>query len=276
MKSLFFIGNRSCKKAFTLAEVLMTLGVFSILSSGLISFFIFNLGTSYMTTGKLLVGKDIRQFTNELRSNGRASSSFLIYPSFVDREYSSEQENVPRGGSGDFLVLVRQVPDRLPQILPDGSLDPDGPGEKFQRVTHLVGYYRNGTPSDDGAEVRRFMVDLSDISDPDNPYHRDNLVDRMEDASILPRDKAPPIRDIPATADHDGEEGLLTTYLPDPSTVGSEEHRLTLELSRGLAEGVLFYNFQDQSVIVRGEIIHRGNRQQRASNTYNFTVTPRG
>ncbi len=53
-----------------------------------------------------------------------------------------------------------------------------------------------------------------------------------------------------------------------------------IELSRGLANGKLFYNFYDRSVIVKGEIIHRGgfvgSRNANATNTYNFTVSTRG
>ena len=49
-----------------------------------------------------------------------------------------------------------------------------------------------------------------------------------------------------------------------------------IELSAGIASGKLFYNFYDRSVMVKGEIIHEGNAFRRASNTYNFTVSPRG
>jgi hypothetical protein len=49
-----------------------------------------------------------------------------------------------------------------------------------------------------------------------------------------------------------------------------------IELSKGLSNGKLFYNYYDRSIMVRGEIIHRGTATRRATNTYNFTVTPRG
>lgn len=49
-----------------------------------------------------------------------------------------------------------------------------------------------------------------------------------------------------------------------------------IELSRGLSNGKLFYNFYDRSVMIRGELIHPGNLRKRATNTYNFTVSPRG
>jgi len=48
-----------------------------------------------------------------------------------------------------------------------------------------------------------------------------------------------------------------------------------LELARGLADGKLFYNFYDRSIMVKAELIH-GNAAKRVTDTYNFTVSPRG
>ncbi len=47
------------------------------------------------------------------------------------------------------------------------------------------------------------------------------------------------------------------------------------ELSRGLADGKLFYNFFDRSIMIKAELF-RGNDARRVSETYNFTVSPRG
>ncbi len=48
-----------------------------------------------------------------------------------------------------------------------------------------------------------------------------------------------------------------------------------IELSRGLANGRLFYNFRDRSIMVNGQIYH-GNVAKRVTDTYNFTISPRG
>jgi len=48
-----------------------------------------------------------------------------------------------------------------------------------------------------------------------------------------------------------------------------------VELSRGLADGRLFFNFWGRSVMVNGQIFH-GNEAKRVTETYNFTVSPRG
>jgi len=50
---------------------------------------------------------------------------------------------------------------------------------------------------------------------------------------------------------------------------------LVIELSRGLADERLFYNFWGRSVMVNGQI-HHGNDAKRVTETYNFTISPRG
>ena len=50
-----------------------------------------------------------------------------------------------------------------------------------------------------------------------------------------------------------------------------------IELSEGLSDGRLFHNFYGRSVMVNGEIIQDTGKGARvASNTYNFTISPRG
>lgn len=61
--------------------------------------------------------------------------------------------------------------------------------------------------------------------------------------------------------------------LPSPAEI--ETYPAIVELARGLADGNLFYNFYGRSVMVKGEIIHDGRLGKRATNTYNFTVSPR-
>ena len=64
----------------------------------------------------------------------------------------------------------------------------------------------------------------------------------------------------------------LETLIPSPGSVVAEE---ILELSRGTANGKLFYNFGNKSAMINGQIYH-GNLTTRITDTYNFTVSPRG
>ncbi|MEM9160694.1 MAG: type II secretion system protein [Verrucomicrobiota bacterium] len=66
----------------------------------------------------------------------------------------------------------------------------------------------------------------------------------------------------------------LEDVLPSLFTYGT--HDEVIELSKGLANNKLFYNFYSRSIMVRGEIVHDGSTTRKATNTYNFTVSPRG
>jgi prepilin-type N-terminal cleavage/methylation domain-containing protein len=64
------------------------------------------------------------------------------------------------------------------------------------------------------------------------------------------------------------------TLTPAASTSGN--HTEVVQLSAGLSNGRLFQNFRNSSIVVRGELIHNNGTNQTVSNTYNFTVSPRG
>lgn len=64
----------------------------------------------------------------------------------------------------------------------------------------------------------------------------------------------------------------LESLIPSAGAVVAEQ---ILELSKGTANGKLFYNFQNKSAMVNGQIYH-GNIAGRVTDTYNFTISPRG
>jgi len=64
-------------------------------------------------------------------------------------------------------------------------------------------------------------------------------------------------------------EGLFA----DSSSFTSTDQ--VLELTKGLARGRLFYNFENNAIMVNGQIYH-GKNEIRYSDTYNFTISPRG
>ena len=65
----------------------------------------------------------------------------------------------------------------------------------------------------------------------------------------------------------------LEALLPDEASFAQADE--VVELSLGLADGRLFYNFWGRSVMVNGQIYH-GNAAKRVTETYNFTISPRG
>jgi hypothetical protein len=105
------------------------------------------------------------------------------------------------------------------------------------KISRIVGYYRDPNESDGEAPVRKFERSFSPSS----------------------------------------TENLWTLL---PATTTAQTNPEVIELSRNIGSQSLFYNFYGRSVLVKCDIIHRtntgANRYERATNTYNFTVSPRG
>jgi len=197
------------KAGVTLVELLIGMTISTVVLGGTISLFLMGSTTAANGTGRLLINRDIRNFTNEMIENARYADYFKTYTSYTDR---TEQND---GGSGDFLVLVHR-----------DVTDPD-------KISRIIGYYRYTISV--GAEGPVLMFD--------NEYSPSS-----------------------STA--------LSSLIPDTADIGT--HGEIIELSNGLSDGKLFYNFYDRSVVVRGEIIHNGAVGEQVTNTYNFTISPRG
>ena len=106
--------------------------------------------------------------------------------------------------------------------------------------------------------------------DPDDEAKIEQLVGYYR--SALP-DEEGPVRKFDLTISPSSDADLATLL---PGTGTNDTHEEVIEISKGLADGQLFYNFYDRSIMVRGEILHYGSTSKRATNTYNFTVSPRG
>jgi prepilin-type N-terminal cleavage/methylation domain-containing protein len=108
-------------------------------------------------------------------------------------------------------------------------------------ITQLVGYYRAPADTSNPASlgpVRRFS------------------------AMIAAADQS---KDVPT---------LLAQYAP---TTSANDNPIVIQLAQGLANGTLFYDYRDRSVMVRGQIVDYGSQGGRAAiSTYNYTVSPRG
>lgn len=68
--------------------------------------------------------------------------------------------------------------------------------------------------------------------------------------------------------DLDGPEDLLIGYNY------SDDYSQVIELAATEADESLFYNFNNDAIMVKAEILH-GNDAKRVTDTYNFTISPR-
>lgn len=214
---------------YTLPEILIVMAIATVVVAGVLTFFIQNLSTQRMTSGKLLLNRDIRKLTSDISKEARDAAFYRIYPSFSIRFDDTNGNGVhdegefdlpdglTAGRSGDYLVLYF--------LDPTGALET---GTTRRRVVRTVGYYRAS-------------------EDPSNPTG------------------AGPVRKHVSTTN--------PTSLPALSQAADFPE--VVEMSRGLSDGRLFFNFGG-SVVIRGELEHPGSLIRKATNTYNFTVAPRG
>jgi hypothetical protein len=222
-------------KAFTLAEVIIASTLLGLVVTGAIALTRQVLYVYYYDTGRILVNKDIRSFTQHMDTDAAYSNYFMIFPDFATRATAGKDANVNDGSSGDFLLLVATVTCLQNDTPVAGMLA----GNNY--ITNLTGYYRDATTTTSGP-VRRFSVPVN-YADPT----------KLGGAPI---------------------STLLNTYMP-ASNSGS--NAIIIQLAQGLANGTLFYDFQDHSVMIRGQIIESGGQGNRkAVSTYNFSVSPRG
>lgn len=224
---------------FTLWEMLIATTIMALVSAGMLRVFVMALNVYHYDTGKILVNKDIRKFTSEMTENATAANYFRIFPSYTNLSRTVATYIDPSDPDQGFATAIT-----------DTSVNDGQSGDCLvliykdiaddRKISRLICYFRS--PADPASAtstgpVRRLILD------------------------ITPSSSLPVFQLIPAISN--------PAIYPE-----------VVELSRGLASGKLFYNFYDKSVIVKGEIIHgggfKGSRHETATNTYNFTVSPRG
>ncbi|MCC5843977.1 MAG: type II secretion system protein [Verrucomicrobia bacterium] len=213
------------KQAFTLPEVMMTVSILSIVYVMASSFIFSSMQVNAMTTGKTLVSRDIRQFTQRFGQDARAANHMSILKGIRTNQQVTQLNS---GDTGDFILFYYQEYDYA---------------EKKLTVYRVVGYYRL----------------VEDASTGEGPVFRFSETGSWDT-----------VNDYPLPRLH--RRGLVSE-----ATNQTLEVQEVVQLTRGLADGNLFYNYaQRRAVIVRGEIDNPGRMGQNAINTYNFTVFPRG
>lgn len=267
------------RRGYTLVEIMFTLGIMSMLMYGLLMFYQDSYTVLFTSEGKNLINKDIRGVTNELTEEARNANHFVIYESF-----DSDLRNVP------------------PDALADDQMFYDPSGWTFDMV------------SDTEFDAGKFPLAEEDIPENFNPasFFRkrdgesgdflllitlgDDLVPYdTPDGAKYPHDQdyTKPItklvgyfRSVENAADQTGPVRKFVVYPKGndrfkpveqliPSSANAKSYPMVIELSKGLANKRLFYNYRDRSVMVNGQIYH-GNDAKRVTDTYNFTISPRG
>ncbi|MCF3648807.1 hypothetical protein [Synoicihabitans lomoniglobus] len=152
----------------------------------------------------------------------------------------------PSYGERSMTVEIGDSSSGISEVTTDASVN-DGKSGDFLLLVY--------TSPDDSAIITRLVGYFRSPLDPESA------------------DSEGPVRRFD-TSFPDGITGNIWELLPPVEDAATEPE--VIELSQGLADGKLFYNFRNRSVMVKGKIFHEGNLMRRATNTYNFTVSPRG
>lgn len=116
------------------------------------------------------------------------------------------------------------------------------------------------------------FVNTVDSGDPLKPREIGNIIGYFRAVETGLDGELAPVRRFERTLSPASSQAV-EELLPDVATLNASEE--VIELSKGLADEHLFFNFWGRSVMVNGQIYH-GNKAKRVTETYNFTISPRG
>ncbi len=223
-------------RGFTLVEIMVAMTIMVMIFAGLLRVFLQVLGTYTFDTAKIQINHDIRTFTASMSENATYANYFKIFPSYT---------NLTR--TATTLVNPNDPDQGFTTALTDTSVN-DG-----QSGDCLVLVYKDLT---DDTKISRIIV-----------YFR----------SPDPVTNIGPVRvcDYPITPSSNLPLYQLIPNITDPTI-----YPIVVQLSQDVATGRLFYDYHERSIIVKGNIIQRGGLlnsvHATATDTYNFTVSPRG
>lgn len=121
-------NQRTKQRAFTLVETMVTVGVGSFVSLGMMMFLIMIAKDYSWSSNKSLITTDVRNFTMELSKEVRTANAAYVYSSFASADRDSQSDRRGNGESGDCLLLIYSTP--YPEV------------DDERCVTDIIVYYR--------------------------------------------------------------------------------------------------------------------------------------
>lgn len=257
-------------RGFTLTELLVTMTLTGLVLAGVLPFLITNLKILFVGEQKLLINADVRDYTNDLVENARESNYFVLYQSFhswtrsdgrtVTRDANGNgainaNDRRQSGEQGDFLVFVYYEDPYFDSRFYDNVVGNEPPITAL-KVNRIVAYWHAPNSRISG-ENAVYTFDTDDYKGAGASW------------------STPWGVTLPATLDN---VVTIESLLPPATASWATDKRFDLLVNdvTGLASGGYQYeNFQNRSILVRLRILH-GSQAKRVTNTYNFTITPRG
>jgi len=258
---------------FTLIELMMTMTIIGFVLIGVLPFVIFNMQSEFISEQKLLVNGDVRGFTNGMISDGDGANCFALYQSFYPHTLSdgtavardvdgngviNSADRLQSGQSGDFLVFVYYQDPFYDARFYDSNPNNQPTIGTNMTVERIVCYWLAPNRNYSG-ETALYRLDT----------------DSFKTSSTSTSWTTPWGVTLPATLS--STVTLESLLPPNTATAATNASYATIVLNnlQGLSSGLNFVNYQGRGILVRSRILH-GNQAKRVTNTYNFTVTPRG
>lgn len=259
----------SSRRGYTLTEIMIVMTIFGLVMAGVLPFFIMNLKSQFVGEQKLLINGDIRKVTNQMVENAREANTFVIYQSFTEqarwdgptikRDLTNNgsvdfYDRLQNGASGDFAVLVFYSDPYFSSLYYDGNPN-NNPPITNGTVTRMIGYWV--------APNRVYPGEYAIYSFDTDKYKGGSATWTTSWGATFPVGLSSTV--------------TFETLLPPATTAyaNAAEFPILINNLNGLSNNYTFFNYQNKSIITRAKILH-GNQAKRVTNTYNFTITPRG
>ena len=240
------------RPGFTLVELMIatTLLVVAIgMGTGL---FIELMRSFWVSKQKNVINGEVRKMNSMMINEARQANEIIAYETFAFDHRNQQSDRLGPTESGDLLILVFL---NSPEDYALESLT--SPGTARRRIEKVVGYYRLA------------------------PEYDDYFAGAFEGPLVRFE------RWVPATNQTDDLETIINNFCQDiesnPSSGvehtavigGGGDTTTSMDYLEGLAKGRLFYVYSNGSIMVNGKITH-GSQAKMVTNTYNFTISPRG
>ncbi len=242
----------SSASGFTLAELLISMTVVGLLSGMLAGFYTNTTKFTYLSEQKMTINKDMRTITQQMSDDARMANFFVLYSAYTATARATASQELLQANSGDFLVFVFY------------GTPPAGNAVNVRPVSEIIGYYREPYSASNQLTIDPITLAPANLQ----PVHRFDLT--VANGGIVANSYLE-TSGLPSGAISTTIEAML----PNDSATTMKTHPIVIQLAKGLADGCLFHNFWGRSVMINGQIV-QGNNFMNATNTYNFTVSPRG
>jgi len=245
---------RLVARGFTLVEMSIAVTIFALCFGMVAGFYANTMGANFVTEQKNLINRDMRNMTLQFSYDACQSSFFVLYSNYTATSRATPSQELLSGDNGDFIVFVTY------------GAPPSAVKFNIRPISEIIGYYR--------APYQANQVSIDPITNEPSTVMPVRKFDISVANGTIPANQyllATGSTDLPAG----GTATTLEALLPNDSQATIDSHQIIIQLAQGLNNGLLFSDLLNHSIMINGAVMH-GNNNVSATDTYNFTVSPRG